>query len=321
MLTKVLSVVALHQLIGTRWRRDAAIRKDVGLHTLQFKALEMIVSRNGFDCAKLTLLAAGPDWPIGVFTGMLNIPLLRVLVYQTIPSFFFVVAPSTIAGAAQLRIRESELWHTLSITLLCACAAFQGIGLLAFNFWLSHIAEENEEYLMDKPNDREVEELNEIFEATVAPLERDLDKATHWHDGTLPLAVRVAIIVGMISLTLSCTFTRFASRLCFADLQINDSLRCPSASDASNPRRLQLRSCYHSSVQYLIFRLGWAVLALGALGFVCMKCFDFWKNKVYAKIKADSAVLAAPAEFVKIPSFSRKRLSGVVHIPDEIALM
>ena len=319
-LTKAISVIGLHRRLGRRWMRDAGMRKAFGLRTLTMRALEMIIMRPGLDRAKILLLVAGPDWPIGVLSGMLDVKLRTVLVTQTVPTLLLLVAPTTIAGAAQLRAQDGAAWITLSGWLLLFAAAVQGMGMLAFNFYVSSTADENEAFLKDKPSDREVEELEELFERTEAPQLRALEVATQWQGDQLPPSVRASIVASTFAMLLACSVLRFGGASCLASLQLNDALSCPSPAEAANPRRLHVRTCYHSDVRRIVFTGGWVVVGFFMLGYICKKRYERWCVRKLAEIKASGEVEGdkAPRELVKVVSFSRQRFTAKLHVPESL---
>lgn len=303
-LTKYISLVALYTCLGLRWRRDAAVRHSFGLRTLQMRALGSILhgSLNNVTC--FTILVAGPDWPVAVFAGMLGVPLRKVLAMQTIPCLLFIVLPATIAGAALHRQRDSKHWSIISTCLLISAAAIQGIGMLTFNFSVARYAHEHEADLMSMRNDREVEELEEIFEATEAPLLRDHDTEMNWHEGSIGLRHKIILVIGSVSFLAACTLLRFASSSCFATIQLNDSIRCPATLESMNPRLPPFGKCFHANVDLLIFPSGWAVFCLIGIGLVCFKVIGRWSNSLLDQKRIAAAL---GPELLKTPSFSRKR--------------
>ena len=316
---KLLSVTVLHQWLGIRWMRNAALRKAMGLRTLQMRALEMIIQRPGADPAKLTLLVAGPDWGVPIISAMLGMPLRALLAQQTLPIAMLISGPATIAGALQLRLREPQplpLWGSLSGGLLIFSAALQGVGIIVFNFSVSRTAAQHEAYLLDKPNDREVEELDEMFDRTEAPLLRALETRVSWHGTELPAWATASLILGAASMCLACLGLHFAPASCLADLQIHDSITCPSAEMLANPRRLRLRNCFHSDINLLILPYGWVVLGLFVLGFASKKVFERWMESVKIQLK-ESGNFDSPSpesepnnQFIASTSFKRQRMTA-----------
>ena len=77
------------------------------------------------------------------------------------------------------------------------------------------MAKTHEDELKDKPTDREVEELEELFERTQAPLLRAVDERAHWHADHLPRWVRFVIVSGTVTVGLANAGVRYNSARCF----------------------------------------------------------------------------------------------------------
>ncbi len=68
----------------------------------------------------------------------------------------------------------------------------------------------------DKPNDREVEELLEVFEQREAPLLRALEERVHWRTGSLPAPMRAAVGAGVAAMCAANAMARYFGSQCFA---------------------------------------------------------------------------------------------------------
>jgi len=93
-----LSAVAMQQkLIGEPFSHSLFVKKLVGIHTPEMKAIRYILSQPGLHTAKVAVLVNGPDWPTSVFTGILKLPLLQMLL-GTLP-VALLIAPFTLSGS------------------------------------------------------------------------------------------------------------------------------------------------------------------------------------------------------------------------------
>lgn len=239
---------------------------------------------------QLYLLVAGPDWLTAVLAGMLGTNVWHILASQTLPSAMLLSLPATLAGAFQLRLRDAGFYGPVSSALIFLAAATQGVGIVFFYSHINQVAEEHEDFLRDKPNDREVEELEELFERTEAPILRAVDERVHWQGDQLPLTQRVAIAVGVATMGVACMLVRYASKSCFTRFQINDSVACPHPGDDANPRLLRTRNCLHGDGLLLVKLLGWVVLCLFAVGFSCYRSFFYYCHRVKLSLKASGEV-------------------------------
>jgi hypothetical protein len=90
----------------------------------------------------------------------------------------------------------------------------------------------------DKPHDREVEELLEIFEQTEAPLLRAVEARVKWTSDELPHSVRALLILGAVTMGLACTGVRYYGAKCFtvrASLARASMWHCESRGCAMRP--------------------------------------------------------------------------------------
>lgn len=173
---------------------------------------------------------------------------------------------------------------------------------MLFYYQINATATAHEAMLKDKPNDREVDELLELFELTQAPLLRAVEARVHWHTGQLPRWVRGLLILGALGMGLGCFLVRNVSRSCFTvrpparshppggsppapdalqSFQINDSIACPVAGAALDPRRLHVRACLGGSAARLLLMPG--RIAIGAFcgGFLCLRVrAPLWRQPI-----------------------------------------
>jgi hypothetical protein len=221
---------------------------------------------------------------------MLGTNVWHILAAQTLPSAFLLSLPASLAGAFQLRLRDAGFYGPVSSALIFVAAAIQGVGIVFFYSQINKVAAEHESELRDKPNDREVEELEELFERTEAPIIRAVEERVDWRGDQLPLAQRVAIVVGVATMGVACTLVRYASKSCFTRFQINDSVSCPRPGDEMNPRKLHTRNCLHGDGLLLVKLLGWVVLGLFAIGFTCYRSFFYYCHRLRLGLKASGEV-------------------------------
>lgn len=156
----------------------------------------------------------------------------------------------------------------------------------------------------DKPSDREVEELLEVFEQKEAPLLRALAARVHWRTGALPAPVRAAVAAGAAAMCAANALARYYGSKCFAvrrkdrghaccllcvsracacacacatssatsqSFQINDSVACPSPEALANPRLLRPRVCLHGDAGRLVNTPGWVALGLFLISCACYR--------------------------------------------------
>mmetsp|Transcript_58155 Transcript_58155/g.107381 ORF Transcript_58155/g.107381 Transcript_58155/m.107381 type:complete len:747 (+) Transcript_58155:113-2353(+) len=102
MVIKLLAVALQQKLIGYPFSESVAIKKTIGVQTSVMKAAKHVLKRPGLDFDKVCVLVSGPDWPTSVFTGVLDLPLLQMLIGTT--PVFFLILPVVVSGAYMARI-------------------------------------------------------------------------------------------------------------------------------------------------------------------------------------------------------------------------
>lgn len=154
--------------------------------------------------------------------------------------------------------------------------------------------------VQDKPNDREVEELLEIFEKTEAPILRAVEERIHWQTGTPTRAMRIMLIAGVVAMCIACTGVRYYGSKCFLvrrfsgrmslsraltlpyarleqPFQINDAVACQNPDVPRHPRHLQARKCLDGHAERLVRMEGWGALLLFFFGFICYRVRSVWR--------------------------------------------
>jgi len=63
------------QLFGKFFSKNQEVRFYLSIHSVNMKAAEGILSeKNWLSLGKVGILCGMPDWPISVFTGILDLP-------------------------------------------------------------------------------------------------------------------------------------------------------------------------------------------------------------------------------------------------------
>eukprot|EP00971_Amphidinium_carterae_P196629 3902340-Amphidinium_carterae.1 len=80
MVIKLLAVALQQKLIGYPFSDSDAIKKTIGVQTSVMKAAKQVLKRPGSDFDKICVLVSGLDWLTSVLTGVLNVPLVHMLI-------------------------------------------------------------------------------------------------------------------------------------------------------------------------------------------------------------------------------------------------
>jgi len=200
---KLVAVAMQQKLIGTPFSRSIGIKSAIGVHTPVMKAVKHVLKRPGLDFDKVCVLCAGPDWPTSVFTGVLDLPLLQMLV-GTLPVFFLIL-PVVVSGAFMARTgtsaEQNELYASLaSIFAMCAVVVQTGSGVM-FCVRVHSLTEEfkaeiaSGEWEKDPDEDAVLASIKAAEEAAVK-----YEAKVQWE--RVPVWVQGVLIFGSISMAL-----------------------------------------------------------------------------------------------------------------------
>jgi len=128
MVIKLLAVALQQKLIGYPFSESVAIKKTIGVQTSVMKAAKHVLKRPGLDFDKVCVLVSGPDWPTSVFTGVLDLPLLQMLIGTT--PVFFLILPIVVSGAFMARVGET-VQENDQYSFAASLAASIGVALQA----------------------------------------------------------------------------------------------------------------------------------------------------------------------------------------------
>lgn len=98
---KLLACAMQQKLIGERLGHSLWIKQTVGVQKPVIRAIEAVLSVDGFSWGKVAILCGGPDWPTSVLAGLLKLPLFQMLLGTT-PILIFIV-PCCLTGAFMIR--------------------------------------------------------------------------------------------------------------------------------------------------------------------------------------------------------------------------
>ena len=252
-LMKLVAQVMQQKGIGEVLGQSLYVRANVGVNSRLIKAIRLILERPGLTLAKVSVLCGGPDWPTAVLCGILRADLRQMLL--GLSPVVLLTAPTSMAGAFQLRVSEGPGWVTASSMMLMLAGAMQMLfGLLMFYF-IEEVKTNQGEQLDGFADDAEVAAQDERSAAEQQAFER----ATAL--GPMPLPAKAVLLGGTLAMSASAYLLMFASSTCFEDFALTDSiddvlcLDCPRA--AIKPR-------------------GFLALALLAMGAVGMVLFQRW---------------------------------------------
>merc|ERR1719502_217369 len=76
----LLTVPLFNSSVGRVLGTSATVRRLVGVHTIEIRALEIVLREPGLSVPKTCLLLGVPNWPVAVLCGMLRVSVLEVII-------------------------------------------------------------------------------------------------------------------------------------------------------------------------------------------------------------------------------------------------
>jgi len=258
MAIKLAAVAMQQKLIGEPFSTSIAVKKFIAIYTPEMKAIRHILSKPGLRFDKVVVLCCGPDWPTSVLTGILNLPVLQMLL-GTLP-VVVVLLPFTLSASFMVhasRLQEQSLrqrrYEGLANAMLLLSMMLQMGGMLLIAHFTSLKREEFRAELaagawMRDPQEREVLERVGLDEAR--------RQATRWR--ALPQVLRLVLALGALAASLVVHIILLPFVKPFKDFSLEDKL-----SEVQG-------------VHFLINAPGWVAIALLCFSVTCLAIFELW---------------------------------------------
>lgn len=257
---KLAFTAAAQKCIGVPLSESKYVRGLCELHTPYMRALEVVLKEPGtFDFGKVMCLIGGPDWPVAVLCGMLDMKVVQVLL-GTSPVLVQSVFPCCLAGALMARGHHdvSDLYAAIGAeTVLAIAAALQAAtGLLAFVTVQEVLERDYEELSVPRPDDVPIIEAQEKEAAINLAFWKQMD----WQ--YLSVHMRFALVFAFLaaeaSVTILCLpMSKLVGYACFKKFGLADSVEHDLN---GNPLGI-------------VLPLGWVALSLAAVGAACLGWF------------------------------------------------
>jgi len=212
---KLVAIVCQQKGIGELCGKFVAVRSAVSINSMLMRAIKHILS-GPVDLASVCILCGGPDWPTSVTTGILGLSLCQML-RGSLP-VFFVILPTCMAGALQLRAAEGGSWAAMAAMMLTCCGVLQsGAGLGAMHFIEETIAKHEQE-LKAMPNDEAVLKLDQISEAAA----KERASETQWKK--VPALHKLSLVLGSLLMSCSIYIVYLFPLECFEKFEVTSSI-------------------------------------------------------------------------------------------------
>lgn len=226
--------------------KSIAIRQAVAVNSEGIRAMHVVLADPKFTLNKVFVLVGGPDWPVSVLCGILNLNILPIMV-GTIPVIILVL-PCVFAGSfAYMGSMEDENgvdtypWAGRSISLKdtyalsfkvsyasttplfadtmaavsSACVAgVMGIFTLSAANAVKETFEKNKDKIDAIPLDEEVKMADEVAERKA----NAYSKAVVWSN--VPFCAKVSLILSVITMILCVFMLALFTAQCFEDYDL-----------------------------------------------------------------------------------------------------
>mmetsp|Transcript_118940 Transcript_118940/g.237058 ORF Transcript_118940/g.237058 Transcript_118940/m.237058 type:complete len:741 (+) Transcript_118940:101-2323(+) len=258
--------VVAQKCIGGPCGSSVRIQHAVQIHTPYMRAVEELLIGSSDHIAKTALLLGGPDWPAAVLCGMLQIPILPILLHVS-PVLFQSVIPSVLAGALMLApeiamkdtpMKNGSVKAMAEASLVVAGVLQMATSLLAF-YKIQDVMEKRYDKLSEKrPQDSVLLEMDEASEARERAFWRELQ----W--GNLAGWVKYLLVFGLVCMEFSMIILSGLIGNCFKEFSLTSSIENDLGGD----------------VFAIVQPLGWVAILLGCSSALTLAAFYAWARVV-----------------------------------------
>lgn len=263
-----LSFVAVAQkCIGEPLGNSTSVRRMVGVHTVEVRAIEVILSAPTLTLPKVLMLVGGPDWPVAVMCGILQLNVGQILLGVS-PVLLQGVFPCVLSGALLFVAGDKPELKALAETCLGVAAGLQAVTLFLACYFVQEVIERDHEALkVPRDCDREVI----LLEEDTAAQARAFDCETSW--GSLSKPICGTLIVGFVCIEISVAliagpWKRLADFSCFQDFGLMDSV----SRDLGG------------NVLAIVQPLGWVALCFFSVSLAALAAFYAWATSHMATL-------------------------------------
>lgn len=256
---KLAFTASAQKFIGGPLANSVWIRHLVGVHTIEIRAIGVVLRNPTPTFPKVFLLMGAPDWPVAVLSGILRCSVLEIQLGIS-PVLFQSVIPSVTSGALLYVASGRRRYLALAETAIAIAGFLQVSCAVIAGYFIQEIIESRYDELKEpREEDREVVELDEKLQAENRAFQRE----TAWE--MLPFLMKVALALGFVFmeasiLILTLPWEKWVGVACFQDFNLTSSVT----------RDL------HGNVLNLVLPLGWLALALFAVPCFALCAFYAW---------------------------------------------
>jgi len=253
--------VVAQKCIGEPCGSSVQIQHAVQIHTPYMRAVEEIMSASGEYVAKMALLLGGPDWPVAVLCGMLQVPIWPVLLCVS-PALVQSIVPSVLAGALMLSpdtgMNSGSIEALAEASLVVAAALQLATSFLAFYKIQDVLENKYDELSKKRPEDSVLLEMDEKSEASERAFWRELqwDNLSGW--------VKCLLVCGLLCMEMSLFLLTELVGNCFKKFSLTSTIEKDLG----------------GNVFTIVEPLGWVAILLGCASALTLAIFYAWARVV-----------------------------------------
>lgn len=251
-----LMACAMQQVgIGASMRKNVAVRQAVGVNSELMRTVKLCLQKPGYSAVKVAILVGGPDWPTSVLCGVLELPLLPMLI-GTLPVIVIIV-PTVLSGSF-VYLAENYTWAGTASAISMSVTGLVIMAMPAIMMYhVEKAMEEEKEALAAMPLDKEVLKADANQEQQrLLYLE-----VTKWK--SMPKWMKANLVVGNLLMFVACNLALGAGGACFKTFSMSDSIEKDLGGDTWS----------------LIKPLGWVSIFCFLGASFCLFVFSKWASR------------------------------------------
>ena len=217
---KILACTLQQKVIGGLLKNRVAVRQFVGVNSTIIRSMKLLLQDEGISLAKVCILVGGPDWPTSVLCGIMDLPLLPILI-GTLPIIFLII-PTLLTGSftylSSVRTEDGQAEYPWTGTATAVFIAITGIvqfgSMVVAAFFLERTATLRKEEVEAIPIDEEVKEADERDEA----FNKAYEEVTTWDK--VPILAKLTLLLSLTSMMMCSYMVQLFSTDCFAEYEL-----------------------------------------------------------------------------------------------------
>lgn len=265
LLLKLFATFLQQKMIGGLLKNSVGIRQMVGINTSLIRAFKLVLAERGFGMAKVSILSGGPDWPTSVLCGIMDLPLLPVLV-GTLPVFLLII-PTVLAGSftfmAGLKLPDGQLEFTWAGTAAAISTAFAAMVLFGFMLSAAYYVEKTLRERADDIAKIEIDHLVKILDDETAQKNEAYKQVTQWH--LVPSWAKFFLLLSLVCMIMSCYMVQLFQDGAFTPYQLTYTISQHLNGDWKNlvkPLGLVVLLLFAASILFYTVFHSWAKVSI-----------------------------------------------------------